>query len=95
MLELPLPAGEGPVVAFGSEGGGVVGNGGEFVECPAGGGLGIFAAVEEGGWVAGEEGNVELVEGDGNPFASGFDVGFLAGPAVVEGVVFEVIGDSV
>ncbi len=84
-----MPAGEGAVVAFGGEGGGVVGDGREVVEGPANGGLGVFAAVEEGRGLAGEEGDVELVEGDVDAFASGFDVGFFTGPAVVEGVVFE------
>ena len=87
-----MPAGEAPVASFCSECGGVVRDGEEFVEGPAGGCLGVFATVEEGWGFAGEEGDVELVEGDVDAFASGFDVGFFAGPAVVKGVVLEVVG---
>ena len=91
-LGLPLPAGEVPVAAFYGESGGVVGRRDEFLQGPAGGFLGVFAAVEEGGGFAGEERDVELVEEDVDAFASGFDVGFFTGPAVVKGVVLEVIG---
>ena len=84
-----MPAGEGPVVAFDGEGGGVIGDEGQGLDGPVGGCLRVFAAVEECGGFARDERDVELVEGNVDAFAPGFDVGFFAGPTVVEGIVLE------
>ena len=91
---LPLPAKQAPRRSFAYECSNVTNHREKLPDRPRLDFMGTFSTLEEGCRLPWFKGNIKLIKWNGYSLPSRFDVRFLARPAIIEGLLFDYIGQS-